>query len=183
MAQNSDTRFEGTSTYVATEDLLNLRNQLTTFYILNGYVNSGATIPDQEVVDGVIEISITEGTLAQVEVQGVTHFRPPRELLRADRSLDRFAGEVEHRDLERRVGIVRPVVESVHEHEHAVVGDLGNIDLRRGGDAVPAPQVDDLRQARGERLLVGELRRKRAVQRPPARHARRRPSWHRVPVP
>jgi hemolysin activation/secretion protein len=55
---------------VNTEELFALRNALTTFYINAGYINSGAIIPDQKVVDGVIEIQIVEGTLTEINVSG-----------------------------------------------------------------------------------------------------------------
>ena len=56
---------------IATEDLLAARNALTSFYIVHGYVNSGATVPDQEVLGGVVRIQITEGTLDRIDVQYV----------------------------------------------------------------------------------------------------------------
>ena len=45
-------------------------------YVEAGYVNSGALIPDQEVRDGVIEIQIVEGRLADVVVNGLTSLDP-----------------------------------------------------------------------------------------------------------
>ena len=52
------------------EDLEALRRALTIYYINNGYVNSGAFIPDQSVVDGVIRLQIIEGELTHIEIEG-----------------------------------------------------------------------------------------------------------------
>jgi hemolysin activation/secretion protein len=57
------------------EDLHALRDRLTLLYVEAGYVNSGAILPDQDVVDGVVEYRIVEGRLAEVEVQGNRRFR------------------------------------------------------------------------------------------------------------
>jgi hemolysin activation/secretion protein len=55
-------------------DLEELRQRLTRHYIDQGYINSGAVIPDQKVVDGVVEIRIVEGRLTRTEVEGTVHF-------------------------------------------------------------------------------------------------------------
>jgi hemolysin activation/secretion protein len=52
------------------EDVEALRRELTVLYIKKGYVTSGAIIPDQTVVDGVITYRIIEGKLTQIEVEG-----------------------------------------------------------------------------------------------------------------
>jgi len=57
-------------------DLEALRQRLTLHYVERGYVNSGAVIPDQRIVDGVVEIRIVEGRLVRVDVEGTEHFRP-----------------------------------------------------------------------------------------------------------
>jgi hemolysin activation/secretion protein len=61
---------------ITTEELLDLRDALTARYVEAGYVNSGALIPDQEVRDGVIEVQIVEGRLAEVVVNGLTSLEP-----------------------------------------------------------------------------------------------------------
>lgn len=52
------------------EQLQQVKNEITHYYINKGYVNSGAIIPDQQITDGIVTIKIIEGTLAQVEVTG-----------------------------------------------------------------------------------------------------------------
>jgi hemolysin activation/secretion protein len=51
-------------------DLESLRLALTIFYINKGYINSGAIIPDQTVIGGVITLHIIEGQLKEIEVEG-----------------------------------------------------------------------------------------------------------------
>jgi hemolysin activation/secretion protein len=60
---------------IRSEDLVSVRNAVTELYLKHGYVNSGATLPDQDFEGGVIEIQIIEGTLAEIRVTGNRHFR------------------------------------------------------------------------------------------------------------
>ena len=59
------------------EDLAALRQALTLKYVNAGYINSGALLPDQQVVDGVVEYRIVEGRLSAVTVSGNTRLRSP----------------------------------------------------------------------------------------------------------
>lgn len=75
----SDTEIEAvTNPYqnqvLTTEDLERLRLALTLLYVNKGYITSGAIIPDQDVVDGVIQIQIIEGALSRIEIEGTTWF-------------------------------------------------------------------------------------------------------------
>ena len=58
--------FEGKA--VTVDDLLMLRDLLTSCYVENGYVNSGAVILPQDVRDGVFEIDIVEGELTRIVI-------------------------------------------------------------------------------------------------------------------
>ncbi len=60
---------------LTTEDLERLRLALTFLYVNNGYITSGAVIPDQDVKDGVIQLQIIEGALSQINVEGTNWFR------------------------------------------------------------------------------------------------------------
>ena len=60
---------------LTSEDLEALRVALTLLYVNNGYVNSGAVLPDQTVTDGVVTFQIVEGGLTGVEVDGNRWFR------------------------------------------------------------------------------------------------------------
>jgi hemolysin activation/secretion protein len=59
--------------FVASSELEDLRVALTHYYIDHGYINSGAVIPDQKVVDGIVNIVIVEGRLTDIEVIGNKH--------------------------------------------------------------------------------------------------------------
>lgn len=52
------------------QDLERIRRKLTLHYIQNGYVNSGAVLPDQAVSAGVVTYRIVEGRLSEVAVSG-----------------------------------------------------------------------------------------------------------------
>jgi hemolysin activation/secretion protein len=58
-----------------TEDLERLRLSLTLLYINKGYLTSGAIIPDQDVMSGVITVQVVEGTLTRIDVEGNRWFR------------------------------------------------------------------------------------------------------------
>ena len=60
---------------VTSEDLEALRVALTLLYVNNGYVNSGAILPDQSVSEGVVTYQIIEGRLTAVDVEGNRWFR------------------------------------------------------------------------------------------------------------
>jgi hemolysin activation/secretion protein len=52
------------------QDLEHIRRKLTLFYVKNGYVNSGAVLPDQDITNGLVTFVIVEGRLTQVDVNG-----------------------------------------------------------------------------------------------------------------
>ena len=55
---------------ITIEELEELRQKLTRYYIERGYINSGVIIQDQDVADGVITITIIEGKIIDTEVTG-----------------------------------------------------------------------------------------------------------------
>ncbi|MFQ5416216.1 MAG: ShlB/FhaC/HecB family hemolysin secretion/activation protein [Myxococcota bacterium] len=57
------------------EDLVSVRNALTRLYIANGYVNSGATLPDQDFEGGVVVVRIVEGSLGDIRISDNEQFR------------------------------------------------------------------------------------------------------------
>ncbi len=59
---------------VTTGDLEEIRRQFTLLYITRGYINSGAIIPKQNVVDGVVAFRFVEGRVNDIEVSGTEHF-------------------------------------------------------------------------------------------------------------
>jgi len=58
------------------EDLEDARRELTLYYVKNGYINSGAVVPNQEVTDGILTIQIIEGQLTKIEIEEKRRFRP-----------------------------------------------------------------------------------------------------------
>src|SRR6185436_18056291 len=64
-----------TNRILLTEDLERLRLALTLLYVNKGYLTSGAIIPDQDVVSGVITVQIIEGKLTRIDVEGNRWFR------------------------------------------------------------------------------------------------------------
>lgn len=61
---------------LAAEDLVRLRNDVTKLYLEAGYLTSGAVIADQVVRDGVLTVTLVEGSLAEIAVSGPSRFRP-----------------------------------------------------------------------------------------------------------
>ena len=98
---------------MASSELEDLRVALTRYYIDHGYINSGAVIPDQKVVDGVIHMVIVEGRLSDIEVSGNTH-------LNSDYIKDRLelgAGPpLNVKDLQEQIQIMlqSPVIETMN---------------------------------------------------------------------
>lgn len=58
------------------EDLESLRLALTAYYINRGYVTSGALIPEQTVADGILDLQIVEGKLAEINIDDLKWFQP-----------------------------------------------------------------------------------------------------------
>jgi hemolysin activation/secretion protein len=55
---------------VTLEELFRLKDEITLAYVNAGYVNSGATLPDQDVTDGTVRFKIVEGGLEAIEITG-----------------------------------------------------------------------------------------------------------------
>ena len=61
---------------VSIADLEEIRRQFTLLYINRGFINSGATIPDQNVENGVVTFRFVEGRVTDIDVTGTEHFDP-----------------------------------------------------------------------------------------------------------
>ncbi|KAM3108465.1 ShlB/FhaC/HecB family hemolysin secretion/activation protein [Phormidesmis sp. 146-33] len=58
------------------EDLLELRSTIVQLYAKNGYVNSGAFLPNnQDLSAGIVQIQVVEGELEQIEIGGLRRLR------------------------------------------------------------------------------------------------------------
>ncbi len=62
--------------WITSEELEQLRQLLTRYYIQRGYVNSGVVIPEQRIVDGVLRLQVIEGHLADLQVTNEGRLRP-----------------------------------------------------------------------------------------------------------
>lgn len=60
---------------IDTLDIQQIKNLITKHYIDNGYLNSGAVIPDQDIQGGILEIKIVEGDLTDVNVSNKGRLR------------------------------------------------------------------------------------------------------------
>jgi hemolysin activation/secretion protein len=61
---------------ITSEELEEVRHNLTLLYVNAGYVNSGAIVPNQDVEDGKVRIDIVEGILEKISVEGTKTFDP-----------------------------------------------------------------------------------------------------------
>ncbi len=98
---------------LTSEDLESLRRALTLYYINHGYINSGAILPDQTVVDGVISLRIVEGKLSSIEIEGNKWFK---ETFIKDRLAIGADPPVNLNPLQRRLQLLQqdPRISSIH---------------------------------------------------------------------
>lgn len=62
-------------TKVSIERLLELRSEITNYYVEHGYISSAAFIPPQEFTNGIVTIQIIEGTLEVIEIEGLSYLK------------------------------------------------------------------------------------------------------------
>jgi filamentous hemagglutinin family protein len=60
---------------VGIEDLFKITAKINNYYVNQGYISSGAFIASQEMTNGVISVQVIEGTLAELEIKGLSHFQ------------------------------------------------------------------------------------------------------------
>lgn len=56
-------------------DLLQIRTQITQLYIDQGYITSGAYLPEQDLQTGIVRIQIIEGGIDEIKVTGLTRLQ------------------------------------------------------------------------------------------------------------
>ena len=62
--------------FVTLEDLVCLRSRLSEIYLDNGYITSGAFIPNnQDLSDGVVTIQVVEGDVSDIAIRGLKRLR------------------------------------------------------------------------------------------------------------
>lgn len=65
--------YEGKS--ITLSDLFNLRSQITQLYIDNGYITSGAFVPNGQLLEGKVQVKVIEGSVEDVQVNGLSRLR------------------------------------------------------------------------------------------------------------
>jgi len=61
---------------VTFEELLELRSTIIQLYIKNGYITSGAFLPNnQDLNSGIVQIQVVEGEIKQIEIGGLNRLR------------------------------------------------------------------------------------------------------------
>jgi hemolysin activation/secretion protein len=61
---------------VTLTELFQLRSEITKFYVDKGYITTGAFIPPQKLIDGVVEVRVIEGELEEIKVTGASRLNP-----------------------------------------------------------------------------------------------------------
>jgi hemolysin activation/secretion protein len=139
---------------LTTADIEALREALTRLYVARGYLTSGAIVPDQDLAEGVLEIRVVEGRVAELQITGNERFRTA--WLR-QRILPDPDAPLEVPDLEARLRRLQddPDIRAVHAELRPGVA-LGESMLRvRIEEGVPwrlAFDVDDYRSP-----VIGEI--------------------------
>lgn len=57
------------------QKLQELTTKLTNLYVENGYITSGAFLPEQEIIDGIVIIEVIEGKLKDIEIEGLKRLK------------------------------------------------------------------------------------------------------------
>lgn len=61
---------------VTTDELEDVRKLVTMAYVTKGYPNSGAILPDQDLMGGLVTLQVIEGRLSEIRIEGTTWSRP-----------------------------------------------------------------------------------------------------------
>ena len=55
--------------------LRNITEAITELYVSRGYITSGAYLPEQEIIDGTIDVRVVEGQLEDLKIEGLKHLQ------------------------------------------------------------------------------------------------------------
>ena len=56
-------------------ELRNLTQEIADLYVAKGYITSGAFLPEQEIVDGIVEVRVVEGKLERIDISGLKNLQ------------------------------------------------------------------------------------------------------------
>jgi len=103
---------------ISSEELHDVKNKISKFYYTNGYVNSGAVIPDQKVSDGHIKIKIVEGILPEISVSGNTWLKSDYISRRLEIATGDGKAPLNINVLQDRLKIIKqdPIVENINAY-------------------------------------------------------------------
>jgi len=81
------------------DELRQLRQDLTAYYIGKGFINSGAVLPEQDIKNGELDIMIVEGRLTEIELEGLDHLKEfyIRSRLQGDEDAPLNVNDLQHR--------------------------------------------------------------------------------------
>ena len=57
------------------DQLRNITEAITEFYVSRGYITSGAYLPEQEIIDGTIDVRVVEGQLEDLKIEGLKNLQ------------------------------------------------------------------------------------------------------------
>lgn len=57
------------------DQLRNITEAITKLYVSKGYITSGAFLPEQEIVNGIINVRVVEGKLEELDIKGLKHLK------------------------------------------------------------------------------------------------------------
>ena len=60
---------------ISLSDLFNLRSQITQLYIDNGYITSGAFIPNGQFLEDAVRVQVIEGSIEDIQINGLSRLR------------------------------------------------------------------------------------------------------------
>jgi hemolysin activation/secretion protein len=118
-----------------------LAGRVTAWYRERGYILARAYVPAQDIVDGVVEIAVSEGRIGTVEVRGARRYDP--DFLRAHVLLGRDRPRFLAQDFERSL---------------LLLNDLPGLEVKSTLTPGSAPGTTDvILDVEKERLLTGEI--------------------------
>ena len=72
---------------INTEELIELKDKITSHYVNNGFINSGAILPDQDIGGGIIVFKIQEGIVENTQILKTKHLADHYILSRVERGI------------------------------------------------------------------------------------------------
>ena len=140
---------------ISISGLEDVRRQLTLLFIDRGYINSGFTIPDQHVENGVVVFRAVEGRVTEIELSGTRNFDPEYFRARLKRGLT-IPFNVADMEREQQILLQDPLVRRLNIE---LLPGLVPGEARVHADVLEAsPYAAVLQIANNQSPTVGEIR-------------------------